>query len=31
VLSPLGDRPDIVGADLLEVADRIAAADGRHA
>src|SRR5215208_180897 len=29
VLSPLGDQPDITGADLLEVAERIATADGR--
>lgn len=28
VLSPLGDQPDITGADLLEVAERIAAAEG---
>jgi 2-haloacid dehalogenase len=28
VLAPLGDRPDIVGGDLLAVADRIAAVDG---
>jgi 2-haloacid dehalogenase len=28
VLSPLGDQPDIVGADLNEVAERIVAADG---
>ncbi len=27
VLSPLGDRPDITGADLLEVAEHIVAAD----
>jgi 2-haloacid dehalogenase len=26
VLSPLGDRPDVVGADLAEVADRLLAA-----
>jgi 2-haloacid dehalogenase len=28
VLAPIGDRPDIVGGDLLEVAERIAAVDG---
>jgi 2-haloacid dehalogenase len=28
VLSPLGDQPDIVGDDLLAVAEQIAAADG---
>jgi 2-haloacid dehalogenase len=28
VLSPLGDQPDIVGEDLVEVADRIIAIDG---
>jgi 2-haloacid dehalogenase len=27
VLSPLGEQPDIAGADLIEVAERIAAAD----
>jgi 2-haloacid dehalogenase len=27
VLSPLGDRPDIAGADLLDVAEQIAAAE----
>lgn len=27
VLSPLGDKPDITGADLLEVAERITTAD----
>ena len=27
-LSPVGDQPDITGADMLEVAERIAAADG---
>jgi 2-haloacid dehalogenase len=31
VLSPLGDQPDITGADLLEVAERIATADARRA
>jgi 2-haloacid dehalogenase len=29
VLSPLGDRPDIVGDDLGEVADRIVEIDAR--
>jgi 2-haloacid dehalogenase len=29
VLSPLCDRPDIIGADLLEVGEQIVAADGR--
>jgi 2-haloacid dehalogenase len=29
ILSPLGDQPDIMGADLLEVAERIVSADGR--
>jgi 2-haloacid dehalogenase len=28
VLSPLGDQPDIVGDDLLEVAEKVAVADG---
>ena len=27
-LSPLGDQPDVIGADLIAVADRIAAVDG---
>jgi 2-haloacid dehalogenase len=27
-LSPLGDQPDITGADLLDLAEKIAAADG---
>jgi len=29
VMSPLGDQPDITGADLLEVAEHIVAADAR--
>lgn len=31
VLSPLGDQPDITGADLLEVAAHIVSADGSRA
>jgi 2-haloacid dehalogenase len=31
VLSPLGDQPDITGADLLEVAEHVVSADGRRA